>query len=133
MRFSETPVSDLAGKPAIIPTTTRPLGSFPAEGSPASDRGEVGGDSGKATPDAGAGGDEARTRASELIRSIGCEFSRLRKIGRSGAWADLEDKIALSGHILVPTIISAKDWIGMLVEVEGFRKRSEEHTSELQS
>jgi hypothetical protein len=41
----------------------------------------------------------------------------------------LEDKVALSGHILVPNIISAKDWVGMLVEIEGFRK-SEGGTAE---
>jgi len=128
MRFSETPVSNLAANPAIISSPTRPLGPD-SEGSPASDGAAVGSDSAKGAPDANTGGDEARSRASDLIRSIGCEFSRLRKIGRSGAWADLEDKVALSGHILVPNIISAKDWVAMLCEIETFRK-SEAGTAE---
>jgi len=128
MRFSETPVSNLADNPAIVSSPARPLGPD-SEGSPASDGAAVGSDSAKGAPDANTGGDGARSRASDLIRSIGCEFSRLRKIGRSGAWADLEDKVALSGHILVPNIISAKDWVGMLVEIEGFRK-SEGGTAE---
>ena len=66
---------------------------------------------------------EERTAAAGLIQSIGSEFSRLRKSGRSGAWADLEDKVAQNGHILVPSgMISAKDWVGMLIDIEQFRK-----------
>ena len=121
MRFSETPISELADSTAIIPTLNRPVDT-PIDGSPASNGATTGGDRRQSEKDASGGSDEARSRASDLIRSIGAEFSRLRKIGRSGAWADLEDKVALSGHILVPNIISAKDWIGMLVEIEGFRK-----------
>jgi hypothetical protein len=47
----------------------------------------------------------------------------LRKKGRSAAWADLEDKVAAAGEDLIATgMISAKDWIGMMIDIEQFRK-----------
>jgi hypothetical protein len=64
-----------------------------------------------------------RDTAERLIRDIGLEFNRLRKKGRSAAWADLEDRVAASGHVLISTgMISAKDWVGMMIDIEQFRK-----------
>ena len=125
MRFSETPLSESADQP-------RP--SSPAietsDGTPALHGPTVSGDRTEGKADEGSGSNEARTRASELIRSIGTEFSRLRKQNRSGAWADLEDKIATSGDILISSgMIYSKDWVGMLIDIEQFRK-AEGGTSE---
>jgi len=64
-----------------------------------------------------------RDRAQRVIRDIGIEFNKLRKKGRSAAWADLEDKVAAAGADLIATgMISAKDWIGMMIDIEQFRK-----------
>lgn len=58
-----------------------------------------------------------------ILAEIGREFVKLRQEGRSGAWAHLEDRIMLSGHVLVSAgLISPKDWLAMSVEIEGFRK-----------
>jgi len=78
----------------------------------------------------GSGDSKKRKAAASLIQSIGIEFSRLRKIGRSGAWADLEDKVAKSGHLLTDSgMMTVKDWTGILIDIEQFRK-SEGGTSE---
>jgi hypothetical protein len=115
-RFSETPVSELANNPI-----TRPLTA--TEGSPSSHSRTTEPD-GENHPAKESGGEsKAFSRAEELIRSIGTEFSRLRKENRSGAWADLEDKIAKSGDVLIASgMISSKDWVGMLIDIEQFRK-----------
>jgi hypothetical protein len=64
-----------------------------------------------------------RDRAERIIRDIGIEFNKLRKKGRSAAWADLEDKVAAAGADLVSTgMITAKDWVGMMIDIEQFRK-----------
>jgi hypothetical protein len=64
-----------------------------------------------------------RTRARGIIRDIGAEFNKLRKRGRSAAWADLEDKVAAAGDILIATgMISFRDWTGMMIDIEQFRK-----------
>lgn len=119
-RFSETPVSDLSANPAISP---RPLDNFPVEGSASVDRAADREPVPEVVPVESSSKNEERSRASELIRSIGTEFSRLRKQNRSGAWADLEDKIAKSGDILIASgMISSKDWVGMLIDIEQFRK-----------
>ena len=125
MRFSETPLSESADQP------TRSSPAIEAsDGTPALHGPTVSGDRNEGKADEGSGSNEARTRASELIRSIGSEFSRLRKQNRSGAWADLEDKIATSGDILISSgMISSKDWVGMLIDIEQFRK-AEGGTSE---
>jgi hypothetical protein len=120
MRFSETPVSDPAN--LIPPSKRRPVVP-PDDGSPANDRPAIGASGGEGQKGEGSGTHEERSRASELLRDIGTEFSRLRKLNRSGAWADLEDKIAGSGDILIASaMISPKDWIGMLIDIEQFRK-----------
>jgi len=125
-RFSEAPISD---HPAIIPPAHRPLDDS-AEGSPALDRTAVGDTDRQGAEAVGVGETKAGERAKELIRSIGSEFSRLRKQNRSGAWADLEDKIAKAGDILISSgMISSKDWVGMLIDIEQFRK-SEGGTAE---
>lgn len=121
MRFSETPLSESADNPAIISTPDRPAKDN--DGPPASDGGTDKPDGEKVKADESSSNNEARSRASELIRNIGSEFSRLRKQNRSGAWADLEDKIAESGDILISSgMISSKDWVGMLIDIEQFRK-----------
>jgi hypothetical protein len=76
-------------------------------------------DEGKASPE----NSGRRDRAERVIRDIGIEFNRLRKKGRSAAWADLEDKVAAAGADLIATqMITAKDWIGMMIDIEQFRK-----------
>lgn len=73
----------------------------------------------------------AREEAERLIGDIGIEFNRLRKRGRNAAWADLEDKVASGGAIMISTgMITAKDWVGMMIDIEQFRK-SESGTEEL--
>src|SRR5258707_846450 len=42
-----------------------------------------------------------RQAAVQLLEEIGKEFGRLRQDGRSGAWAALEDRLMLNGHLLV--------------------------------
>lgn len=57
------------------------------------------------------------------MKEIGEEFVKLRQAGRSGAWAVLEDRLMLSGHVLVSAgLMSPKDWIAMSTEIESFRK-----------
>jgi hypothetical protein len=122
MRFSETPISDLADNPAVTASAKRPVAAT-SDGPPTSDGGADRGDGEKVKADESSSNNEARSRASELIRNIGTEFSRLRKQNRSGAWGDLEDKIATSGDILISSgMISSKDWVGMLIDIEQFRK-----------
>lgn len=126
MRFSEAPISDdLTGAEqpiaTIIPEPERPGAAVSGSDKP---------DGEKAKADEGSRDHEARSRASAILRSIGAEFSRLRKQNRSGAWADLEDKVSKEGHILISTgMISAKDWVGMMIDIEQFRK-AEGGTSE---
>lgn len=74
---------------------------------------------------------ERRTEAERLIREIGVEFVKLRRKGRSAAWADLENKVATSGYVLISTgMITSKDWVGMMIDIEQFRK-AEGGTEEL--
>jgi hypothetical protein len=117
MRFSETPVSD---PNAVLPQREAgPTPSLP----PATDGTATSEDRKRGESEKGTGSPEARAGAAKLIESIGCEFSRLRKEGRNAAWADLEDKVAKAGHVLVPSgMISAKDWVGMMIDIEQFRK-----------
>lgn len=73
----------------------------------------------------------ARREAERLIGDIGVEFNRLRKVGRAAAWADLEDRVASGGSLLISTgMITAKDWVGMMIDIEQFRK-NESGTGEL--
>lgn len=58
-----------------------------------------------------------------MIRNIGEKFVALRKEGRSGAWADLEDELMLSAHVIIDAgIMSPKDWISLAIDIEQFRK-----------
>jgi hypothetical protein len=123
-RFSEAPITDLADRPA------EPAEKPSSKRTPPADGGAVaeGGDGSK--KDEGQRDSQAVDKARELLRNIGTEFSRLRKQNRSGAWADLEDRIAASGDTLVMSgMISSKDWVGMLIDIEQFRK-SEGGTAE---
>src|ERR1035441_469462 len=120
-RFSEAAISDLSE--STLPPSPIIESASLHDGTPATERRSNQPDGEKVKADESSGGDEARRRASELLRSIGTEFSRLRKVNRSGAWGDLEDKIAKSGDILVLSgMISSKDWVGMLIDIEQFRK-----------
>jgi len=112
MRFSEVPIYD---ESATEVRTTSVIPPTP-DGRPVSGtRTEVkAGENEKGSP--------KREEAVRLLQSIGTEFSRLRKTNRSGAWADLEDKIAKSGHVLVPDALSMKDWVGLMIDIEQFRK-----------
>jgi hypothetical protein len=126
MRFSEAPIHDSTtpirpqreeGKHPDLPPPT--IGGGVAEIREKSVVSESTSDSTK------------RAEAAGLLESIGAEFSRLRKIGRSGAWGDLEDKVAKSGHILIDSgMISFKDWTGVMIDIEQFRK-AEGGTSEV--
>jgi hypothetical protein len=85
------------------------------------------GDSGAESESEGSNGKNGtareRSEAERLIRDIGSEFVKLRKRGRSAAWALLEDKVATGGSILISTgMISSKDWVGMMIDIEQFRK-----------
>jgi len=68
-------------------------------------------------------GDSGKSEAAELIRSIGHDFVILRQQGRSAAWAELEDRLMKSAHVLISAgMMSAKDWIGIARDIEEFRK-----------
>jgi hypothetical protein len=128
MRFSEAPIHDSTASSPIRPE--REEGKQPDLPPPDVSRGvaEVGAETvvikGQSDP-------SKRAEAAGLLESIGTEFSRLRKIGRSGAWGDLEDKVAQSGHILIDSgMISFKDWTGVMIDIEQFRK-AEGGTSEV--
>lgn len=69
-----------------------------------------------------ASGDKAR--AASIIESIGRDFVRLRQEGRSGAWAELEDRLMSNAHILIGSgMISVKDWVSTARDIEDFRKQ----------
>lgn len=124
MRFSETPVTDLDSIQPI--RESGPVGSekgtepsFP----PALDRGTVdkNGKDGKSVE--GESSTPQRTAAAGLLDNIFAEFSRLRKLNRSGAWANLEEKVANAGSQLIASgMILAKDLVGLLIDIEQFRK-----------
>jgi hypothetical protein len=43
--------------------------------------------------------------------------------GRSPAWAEFEQQVAKGGHIIVEAgLLSPKDWAGLLIDIEHFRK-----------
>ena len=68
-------------------------------------------------------GAAGKSEAADLIRSIGHDFVVLRQQGRSGAWAELEDRLMTSAHVLISAgMMSAKDWIGIARDIEEFRK-----------
>jgi hypothetical protein len=74
-------------------------------------------------PGGGAVTSGQRAEAERYIRDIGVEFNKLRKRGRSAAWASLEEKVAEAGALLISTgMITSKDWVGMLIDIEQFRK-----------
>lgn len=59
----------------------------------------------------------------KILEDIGREFVGLRQGGRSNAWASLEDKLALNAHVFISAgLMSPKDLIGMMTEIESFRK-----------
>lgn len=67
-------------------------------------------------------GDKAA--AASIIESIGRDFVKLRAEGRSPAWAELEDRLMASAHILISSgLMSPKDWIGLAIDIEQFRKQ----------
>lgn len=61
--------------------------------------------------------------ARELLKYIGDQFVRLRRNGRSPAWAALEDRFMKNAHILIDAgMMSPKDMVQIGIEIEGFRK-----------
>ena len=113
MRFSETPVTDAKDdRPKLVPVSDTPEDS----------RGtSEAGENGKSKE--GSSNPLIRSKAASVIESIGTEFSRLRKDGRANAWADLEDRVAKAGSFLIDSgMVSMKDWTGMLIDIEQFRK-----------
>jgi len=65
----------------------------------------------------------SRAEAVTILQDIGQQFVSLRHEGRSGAWASLEDKLALNAHVFISAgLMSPKDLIGMMTEIESFRK-----------
>ena len=68
-------------------------------------------------------GAAGKAEAGEALRSIFTEYNRLREIGRSPAWAELQKRLAESGSLLITTgMISLKDVVGTLQNIEEFRK-----------
>ena len=68
-------------------------------------------------------GDAGKAAAGAALRSIFTEYNRLREIGRSPAWAELQKRLADSGSLLITTgMISLKDVVGTLQNIEEFRK-----------
>lgn len=61
--------------------------------------------------------------AKELLAYIGDQFVRLRRNGRSPAWAALEDRFMKNAHILIDAgMMSPKEMVQIGIEIEGFRK-----------
>lgn len=124
MPFAKT---EPASNAAQCPTSDVRDSTAPSEVAPPVERSGTGenGASGKSGEDSGKSKDAAseRQRAERIIRDIGIAFNQLRKRGRSAAWASLEDKVSEAGHILIATgMITAKDWVGMMIDIEQFRK-----------
>ena len=83
------------------------------------------GRSGKESETDSSGGED-KERAADIIRSIGRDFVELRKQGRSPAWAELEDRLMTNAHVLISAgMLSPKDWIGIAVNIEEFRKQEQ--------
>jgi hypothetical protein len=61
--------------------------------------------------------------AAAVLEEVFREFADLRKEGRNKAWTDLEDKVSRNASVLVASgLITAKDMVGMLIDIEQFRK-----------
>lgn len=116
MRFSETPVTDLDSREEL---GTRTEGGFET----ATDRGRVEPDTEGDQPEKVNASHGKREEAARIVRSIGSEFSKLRKQGRSGAWADLEDKLMKNADVLIDSgMVSAKEVFSIALDIEAFRK-----------
>lgn len=117
MRFSDAPIHD--------PEPSQPIGQAGALPivTPAVERRPVVEDGKNSKSNESEVPSPQRTAAAGLLNDIFSEFSRLRKLNRSGAWADLEEKVASGGPALISTgMISAKDLVGILIDIEQFRK-----------
>jgi hypothetical protein len=129
MRFSEAPLHE--STPATAQREERKLLPPTPELHTAKDGGGVTSVGAESVVSKNTSDSTKRAEAAGLLESIGAEFSRLRRIGRSGAWGDLEDKVAKSGHVLIDSgMISFKDWTGVMIDIEQFRK-AEGGTAEL--
>jgi hypothetical protein len=61
--------------------------------------------------------------AAQVLEEVFREFADLRREGRNKAWTDLEDKVSRNASVLVSSgLITAKDMVGMLIDIEQFRK-----------
>jgi len=119
MRFSETPVSDDLTTTCPSATrsteaeTTAPDGRTDSGPQPKSER-ESKTDSTQTATSA------ERERAGRLINDIGAEFDRLRKIGRSTAWASFRNMVAKNGSLLIMTgTVTFDQWVKTLKEIDG--------------
>jgi hypothetical protein len=65
------------------------------------------------------------TAARAVLDSIFKDFSTLRDGGRSPAWAELENRAAdKATQLILAKLISPKDMIGLLIDIEQFRKEA---------
>lgn len=99
----------------------------PAEISATLERLGVGKNGNQGETDSGSGENSSgKAHAAKIIESIGRDFVELRQKGRSPAWAELEDRLMTSAHILISAgMMSAKDWIGIARDIEEFRKQEQ--------
>lgn len=56
------------------------------------------------------------------MREIGEEFVRLRESSRAGAWSDLQRRLMGHFDVLVPMVVSMKDFLALSIDIETFLK-----------
>lgn len=119
MRFSEIPVStDLTDSPAVEPRSEEPnQETVVGRGNPEAPE-KVERKSKDDSDQKGTGAE--RERAGRLIEHIGTEFDRLRKVGRSTAWASFRNLVAKNGSLLIMTgTVTFDQWVKTLKEIDG--------------
>ncbi len=48
-----------------------------------------------------------------MLREIGENFTKLRHTNRTAAWSDLQEKLMTNISVLVPNVVTLKDFIGI--------------------
>jgi hypothetical protein len=65
---------------------------------------------------------DERTAAIAILKEIGQEFTRLRKSNRTAAWGALQERLMEHLHMLVPNVVTLKDFMGLNIDIESFIK-----------
>ena len=57
-----------------------------------------------------------------MLREIGEAFTKLRHTNRTAAWSDLQERLMSNISMLVPNVVTLKDFIGLGIDIESFVK-----------